>query len=250
MTVIMGRYFTHGFFFFLFFPAYSKPSQTACLPYFHTWGGLSVNIFPTRPHNMVNFGPLMAEIISLVWGTPANFSRFHVLASLLHRSRSTDVNQTLHDVYPSPVLVHYIYISGGSCPVTEIWQVQNSLCVQILRFPIFAALLHSIRAVGVSQTAVFSRESHLYLAGRPSRWASAHILVVNIFFVERPLPSNRHHRSNGECLEGKRENYQVCSVQHCVQQLCTVQCRHILWTDLTVLWIGFCLTGPISLCLD
>jgi len=24
------------------------------------------------------------------------------------------------------------------------------------------------------------------------------------------------------CLEGKGENYQVCSVQYCVQQLCTV----------------------------
>ena len=64
-----------------------------------------------------------------------------------------------------------------------------------------------------------------------------------------PLPSSRHHRSNGDCLEGKRENYQVYSVQYCVQQLCTVQCTHI-WTDLTVLWIGFCLTGSISLCLD
>ena len=51
------------------------------------------------------------------------------------------------------------------------------------------------------------------------------------------------------CLEGKRENYQVCSVQYCVQQLYTVNCTHI-WTDLTVLWIGFCLTEPISLCLD
>jgi len=64
-----------------------------------------------------------------------------------------------------------------------------------------------------------------------------------------PPPSNRHHRSNGDCLEGKRENYQVCSVQYCVQQLCTAQCAHI-WTDLTVLWIQFCLTGPILLCLD
>jgi len=63
-----------------------------------------------------------------------------------------------------------------------------------------------------------------------------------------PLPSNRHHRSSGDCLEGKRENYQVCSVQYCVQQLYTMQCTHV-WTDLTVLWIGFCLTGPISLCL-
>jgi len=45
-----------------------------------------------------------------------------------------------------------------------------------------------------------------------------------------PLPSNRHHRSNDDCLEGKRENYQLCSVQYCAPQLCTVQCTHI-WTD-------------------
>jgi len=44
------------------------------------------------------------------------------------------------------------------------------------------------------------------------------------------LPSNRHHQRCGDCLEGKRENYQVCSVQYCVQQLCTVRCTHI-WTD-------------------
>ena len=67
--------------------------------------------------------------------------------------------------------------------------------------------------------------------------------------VSRDFSSNRHHRSNGDCLEGKRENYQVCSVQYCVQQLYTVRCTHIR-TDLTVLWIEFCLTGPISLCLD
>jgi len=35
-----------------------------------------------------------------------------------------------------------------------------------------------------------------------------------------------HHRSNDDCLEGKRENYQVSSVQYCVQKLCTVQCTH------------------------
>ena len=32
---------------------------------------------------MVNFG-LAAEIVSLVWGTPANFNGFRVLAALLH----------------------------------------------------------------------------------------------------------------------------------------------------------------------
>ena len=33
---------------------------------------------------MVNFGPLTAEIGSEVWGTPANFKGFRVLAALLH----------------------------------------------------------------------------------------------------------------------------------------------------------------------
>jgi len=68
---------------------------------------------------MVNFGPLAAEIVSLVWGTPGNFSGFRFLAELLHGT---------------PVL-------------------------------------------GVSQTAALNRGRHLYSVGRPSRWASAHILV-------------------------------------------------------------------------
>jgi len=34
---------------------------------------------------MVNFGLLTAEIHPVVWGTPANFNGFRVLAALLHR---------------------------------------------------------------------------------------------------------------------------------------------------------------------
>ena len=45
---------------------------------------LSVNISSTCPDNMVNFGPLTAEICSGVWGTPKNFNGFCVLAALLH----------------------------------------------------------------------------------------------------------------------------------------------------------------------
>ena len=91
---------------------------------------LSSNISPTCPYNMVNFGPLAAEIVSLVWGTPANFNGFRVLA----------------------------------------------------------ALLHGTLLVGVSQTAALNRGRHLYSAGRPSRWALAHIsstvftLLVNVCF--------------------------------------------------------------------
>jgi len=37
---------------------------------------LNSNISSTCPHNMVNFGPLAAEIVSLVWDTSANVSGF------------------------------------------------------------------------------------------------------------------------------------------------------------------------------
>jgi len=41
------------------------------------------------------------------------------LASLLHRRCSAEVNKTLHDVWPSRGMVHYKYIFGGCCPLTE-----------------------------------------------------------------------------------------------------------------------------------
>jgi len=63
--------------------------------------------------------PLAAEIGLPVCGTPANFNGFRVLPSLLQQRRSSEANQTLLDVWPSPGLVHYIYIFGGSCPLTE-----------------------------------------------------------------------------------------------------------------------------------
>jgi len=91
---------------------------------------LNSNISPTCPHNMANFGPLVAEIGSLVWSTPANFNGFRVLASLLHRRHSMEANQTLHDVWPSLWLAHYTF------------SVQNSRCVQVLHSLILAALLH------------------------------------------------------------------------------------------------------------
>ena len=82
---------------------------------------LSSNIFSTCSYNMVNFGPLAAEI-----GIPANFNGFRVLATLLTAKR------------------------------------------------------HS--SSGVSQTLRCWTGHHLYSAGRPSRWASAHILLQLLFF--------------------------------------------------------------------
>ena len=136
--------------FILWFLLLLFSSEIGCLPYFHTWCGLSANsecrsqtccarltentgrkkspksrhlgtipqLCPaissqrrhistignkhvkqqyllTCPHNMVNFGRLAAEIISLVWGIPANFNGFRVLAALLHGTLVVGVSQTL-----------------------------------------------------------------------------------------------------------------------------------------------------------
>ena len=117
---------------------------------------LNSNISSICTHNMLNL-PLTAEICWRVWGTPANFNGFLVLASLLHQRCSTDVNQTLHDVWPSPALVYCIYI-WRFLPLTQFCQVQNSLCVQVLHSHILATLLHGSGVVGVCQTLQHSAE--------------------------------------------------------------------------------------------
>jgi len=43
----------------------------------------------------VHFGPLVAEIGPVVWGTPPNFNGFRVVASLLHGILVVGVSQTL-----------------------------------------------------------------------------------------------------------------------------------------------------------
>jgi len=62
---------------------------------------LNTNISPKCVYNMVNFGPLVAEICWRVWSTPTNFNgstnfhRFHILAALLHGTQVMGVVQTL-----------------------------------------------------------------------------------------------------------------------------------------------------------
>jgi len=125
---------------------------------------LSNNISSTCPHNMVNFGPLAAEIVSLVWGTPGNFNGFRVLPALL----------------------------------------QGTL------------------VVGVSQTAALNRGRRLHSAGRPSRWALAHISICWRFnysleclnetlFVHSELISTQNYRVSSGCLN-IWQNYAISNV--------------------------------------
>jgi len=85
---------------------------------------LNSNICSTGTYSMANFGPLAAKIGWRVSGTPANFDGFRVLPSLLQRRRSPEANQTLHDVWPSPTLVHYTFMSSHFA-----WVVAETKCI-------------------------------------------------------------------------------------------------------------------------
>ena len=56
---------------------------------------LSSNMSSTCPHNMVNIGPLAAEICWRGWGTLANFNGFRVLTALLHGSQVVSVQPVI-----------------------------------------------------------------------------------------------------------------------------------------------------------
>jgi len=56
---------------------------------------LNSNISPTSLYSMADFSPLAADIVLLVWGTPANINGFRVLAALLHGTLVVGISQTL-----------------------------------------------------------------------------------------------------------------------------------------------------------
>ena len=125
---------------------------------------------------MVNVGSLTAEIGWRVLGPQQISTSF---ASWLRYC--TDVAQrsstTLCTMFGRFLGWYTICTFLRSCPLTEFCQVQNSLCVQVLHYPILAALLHGTRAVGVSQTlrrGIFARQG-----GHPVR----HLAVELCSFV-------------------------------------------------------------------
>jgi len=129
---------------------------------------------------MANFGPLAAEIGSLVWGTPANINGFRVLASLLQRCRSMEANQTLHDVWPSHGLVHYIDFRGLLAHNGILRGTTFTLRPSLALSYIGSVTARHSRSGRQPNFAALSRERHLYSAGRPSLWELAHILVLAI----------------------------------------------------------------------
>jgi len=155
---------------------------------------LRSNISPTCPHNMVNFGPLAPEILSLVWGTPGTLNGFRVLASGHYRTTLSGCIFTIKahiDNRKKNLLSSNI---SSTCPhnmvnlgllaaeiVSLVWCTPGNFN----GFRVLAALLHGTLVVGVSQTTALNRGRHLYSAGRPSHWALAHISSYNLTFLSK-----------------------------------------------------------------
>jgi len=113
---------------------------------------LNGNMSSACLQNMANFGPLTPEIGS-EFGAPQQISTG--FASCLRYC--SDVAQRrptkLCTMFGRLLGWYTIYtFSGAVCPLTELYPVQNSLYVQVLRLPILAVLLNGTPAAGVSQT--------------------------------------------------------------------------------------------------
>jgi len=67
-------------------------------------------------------------------GHPSKFQWVSRLGFVIAARCSPEANQTLHDVWSSPGLVHYVYTFRGCCSLMEFCPMQNILYVQLLQF--------------------------------------------------------------------------------------------------------------------
>ena len=96
----------------------------------------------TCRHNMVNFGPLAAEIGLPVWDTPGNLNGFRVLAALLHGSQVVSVSQTFRRWTEGAT-----YVQQGD---HHVWHWPTFLVLSVARSSIFLSVLFRFDWVATS----------------------------------------------------------------------------------------------------
>jgi len=137
---------------------------------------LNSSTSPTCPHNMANFGPLKPEIGWRVWGTPGNFaSAFVTAATSLTRGQPNFTRCLAISWAFSEALAPAIVLPGAKLTLPY---------VKVLRSPIGSVTAQHSSSGRQRNFVALSRGRHLYSAGRPSRWASAYILVLFHFMME------------------------------------------------------------------
>jgi len=155
--------------------SYSPPSQSGCLPYFHTWCGLSANL---RCRSETCCTQLAARwkyrTQKLAKQSPSGHRRT-TLSGSVFATKGTYRQSELFSSNISYTCSHNMVNFG---PLTvEIGSVIWGTPPNVNGFCVLAVLLHGTLVVGVSQTLRrwTHRGRHLYSARRPSRWALAHI---------------------------------------------------------------------------
>ena len=123
--------------------SYGRPmlSQTGCLPYLHTWCGLSANL---RCRSETCCTQKIAK------NSPSGH-RLTTLSGYIFATKARiDSRQKTLDSNISPTCPHNIVNFGRLAAEIGlvVWRTQANFN----RFRVFASLLHGIRAVGVSQT--------------------------------------------------------------------------------------------------
>ena len=126
---------------------------------------LNSNISFTCTHNMTNFGPLTAEIGLPVYCSNVAHRRPTKLCTMFDRLLGWCAIYTFRGLLLPNILPGAKFTLRPSLAFSYIGNV---------------TALHSSSG-RQTNSAPFSRRRHLYSAGRPSRWASAHILVLFIF---------------------------------------------------------------------
>jgi len=179
------------------------------------------------PNNVVNFGPLTVEICWQVWGTPANFNGFRVLPFVTAATSLTgdqpNFAQCFAVLWSVKLYIHFRGLlppdSFGRCRID--FMSKSCILIYWQRYCMPLQQWASANLCGVVQGMElpnFCRGRHLYSAGRPSLWASAHILVcvvVHFFWLVNtcfccvrfsfPIPSQGlgNQARLGECLRNE-----------------------------------------------
>ena len=123
--------------------------------------------------------------------------------------------------------------------VSQMWTVWITVLVAFNRYVAICRPFQAIRVCTMRQARlqVFAGAVVIIVYNIPRFLEHRLDFYSEVIASPTPFPSKGHHRSNGDCLQGKRENYHVCSVQYCVQQLYSELHTHMNRTNSSLDWV-------------
>ena len=154
-----------------FFLAYSQPSHIGCLPCFHTWCGE----FRMQVWKVLHAACWKYNTQKVAKSSPSGQNRSTSSAYIFAIKACIDNRKKILNSNISPTRPHNMaYFSPPAAQTGSLVWVTPA---NFDGFRVLAAFLHGTSSKRQQNFVVLNRGCHLYSAGRPSRWALAHILV-------------------------------------------------------------------------